>query len=653
MEAPRTARDPVRRARLALGALLVALLAFLLLVEKPWRLPGGDELFAAHRPLDVTIAVGLWWAAALNALLCAAGIATARHFARPLPALPERPRARAPRGFWLALLLLAGLAGALRWPLAHTSLWHDEAWSVRHVIAGQVRVPKGAPETVATHVPGWRETLWYYEKPVNHPLYSVAARLSTEGWRARGGREAPAFDEFALRVPAWIAAMLSVVALGALLRDWGLPRAALAGAALLAIHPWHIRYGADGRGYAFLVLLALVALFALARALRSGAPRWWALYAASAFGLLWSHLFATYFVLALAAAALLAIWAGPRGARGARAARAVAVHALAGMCFLQLFAPNLLQAAAWTEGRDRLLGRSSSPLSVDSLTHQWALVATGVDSSEPDVPERRPGAYPALRDFARERLLVGPLVWPLVFGALPLLAALGLARLGRRGEVEGWLSLGLALAVPTALLVDTLQRGVWYPRFGIYGLPAFAAFASVGLDGLLVLATRARPRARRVAVPAGLALGLLGFQAFVAPETRVLLERPHAPSREALAALDAALGAERERALRAAFGMVTGKILLRTYDPRLDVAESGGELAALMRRAERERRPLYVIYGRPASNRKHQRAAMRWLGDRRYFREVALLDAIEVEQLLRVMKWTGEPLPSPPGRRRR
>jgi hypothetical protein len=218
-------------------------------------------------------------------------------------------------------------------------------------------------------------------------------------------------------------------------------------------------------------------------------------------------------------------------------------------------------------------------------------------------------------------------------------------RLWRRGGVEGWLALGLAAAVPTALLIDAIQRGVWYPRFGIYGLPAFAAFASVGLEGALLLATRRLPRARRVLVPAGLALGLLGFQTLVLPETRVMLTRPHSPSREALQAIDAAAGPEGDDALRAGFGMVTGKILLRTYDPRLRVAENAGELAALMREAELAGRPLYVVYGRPASNRKHQRAAMRWLGDKRWFREVALLDAIEVEQLLRVMKWTGRPVP--------
>jgi hypothetical protein len=649
MDAPRTARDPVRLARGALALVLAGLVAGLLLAPKPWQVPGGPELFAARRPLEATIAIGLWWAAALNAVLCCGLLAGARLWARALPdRLPLRT-APAPRGFFVLLALAALLAGALRWPLAHSGLWHDEAWSVRNVIVGQVRVPKSAPDQLAVHLASWRDTLWYYEKPVNHPLYSVAARGSMAVWRGFAGRPAAAFDEFALRAPAWIAAMLAVVALGALLRDWGLPRAGLAAAALLAIHPWYIRYGADGRGYAQLVLLAVLALFALARALRTDRARWWVLYGASAFGLLWTHLFASHFVLALAGSALLAASTSTPGARAVRAARVVAVHALALMGLLQVFAPNLLQAAAWTEGRDRLLGRTSSPLSADSLSHQWALVATGVDVSEPDVPERRPGAYPTLRDAAEAQ----PLVMPVVFVALPLLVVAGLARLVRRGGPEGWLALGLAAAVPTALVVDALQRGVWYPRFGIYGLPAFAAFTAIGLEGLLLLATRDRPRARRLAPPLGLALFLVGFQAFVAPETKVLLTRPHAPSREVMRLFESGLGAESDTALRSAFGMITGKILLRTYDPRLRVAEGGPELVELTRDAAAAGRPLYVVYGRPASNRKHQRGSMRWLANQRYFREVALFDAIEVEQLMRVVRWTGRPLVSPPPERER
>jgi hypothetical protein len=66
-------------------------------------------------------------------------------------------------------------------------------------------------------------------------------------WRLAGetGAASEAFDEFALRAPAWLAAIASVVLVG-LLRDLGFPRAGPVAAFLLALHPWHVRYGADG-----------------------------------------------------------------------------------------------------------------------------------------------------------------------------------------------------------------------------------------------------------------------------------------------------------------------------------------------------------------------------------------------------------------------
>jgi hypothetical protein len=643
MGTPRAPGDAVRAARLCLLAVLAVGAVALLAAPKPWQLPGGPGLFA-KRPQGATIALALWWAGALNAVLCCGLAATARLWARPLPAVEPPRSARAPRGFLLLLALAALVAGALRWPLAHSGLWHDEAWSVRHVIAGDARPSQADPADLKVHVTSWLDVLWNYRKPVNHPLYSVSARLSLGAWRALAGRAPPAFDEFALRLPAWLAALASVLAIGLLLRDWGLPRAGVAAAWLLAIHPWHVRYGADGRGYSFVVLFCLLALLALGRALRGGRWRAWLAYGAAVFALGWTHSFAAYLVLSLAAAALACALAGPRHLRLPAAARVVAVHALAAMCVLQAIAPNLVQAAAFAEGADRLIGRETSPVGADTLAHQWALTSSGVDVSEPDVPERRPGAYPSLVDWRSER----PWTLPVVFGVLPLLAAAGLAQLVRRGGVERWLALGLAAGVPVALAIDALERGVWYPRFGIYGLPAVVIFVVLGAESVLVrVAGRARPRARPAIVAVGFALLLVGFQVLVAPETRVLLGRPHAPSREVVRFLEDGLGAERDTALRAVFGMIAGDILLTTYEPRLRVAEDAAELSALAAEAGAAGRPLYVVYGRPASNRKRQRGAMRWLGDPAYFTEVALFDAIEVEQLLRVMRWTGRPLAPP------
>ena len=146
------------------------------------------------------------------------------------------------------------------------------------------------------------DTLFYYRKPTNHVLYSVAARASLGVWRAATGAAPQSWDAFALRFPAYAAALLSVFGLGLLVFHLGFPRAAAAAAFLLAIHPWHIRYGADGRGYAFMVLLAIVAAAFLLRGLRRGGWTAWLGYAAAQLAMLWVHPLALYFPLAVGAA---------------------------------------------------------------------------------------------------------------------------------------------------------------------------------------------------------------------------------------------------------------------------------------------------------------------------------------------------------------
>ena len=150
-----------------------------------------------------TVLVGLWWAAALNAALCALLLATSGAWAAPRPPGGGRaaPRVRLGRSGVLAILAAAALAGALRWPLAHGSVWWDEAWSLRNVLVGNVDPDPADPTRLAFKRASWIETLWYYRAPTNHVAYSVAARVSLGAWRAATGAEPMAFDEFAFRLP--------------------------------------------------------------------------------------------------------------------------------------------------------------------------------------------------------------------------------------------------------------------------------------------------------------------------------------------------------------------------------------------------------------------------------------------------------------------
>ena len=605
---------------------------------------GGPAFFAAGRPLAATVSIALWWSTAINIVLCLSLAVVAPRWTactggRSCKAVE---RGHSSRSFALLLLLAALLAGGLRWPLAHTGVWADEGWSLRNTISGIAERSRADPGRLAVRAVGWRETLWSYERPTNHPLYSAAARLSLDAWRLRSGRPAPAFDELALRLPSLVAALASVALIGLLLRAWGFPRAGVAAAWLLALHPWHIRYGADGRAYAFVVLFALAAALALTRALRDGSGRAWLLYAVSLWLLVWSQPVGLYLAASLGGAGLADVALGPRarGARLARGARMVAASLLAAMLCLQVMGPNLAQLPEW--GRRFAAGSGATPVSAAGVGHYWSLAATGMEAREPDVPERSPDAYPSLADRARTR----PWVYPVALGLLPLLAGLGCLRALRRGGPVRPVALGLAAAPPLLLFCTWALDGQWYARFGIFGLPAVVAFLALGLDGAALRLPWPSPRARRLGVPLVLAAGLAGFQAFVAPQTALLVTRPHTPSRELARFFDEASGGQPDGAIRGVLGLRGGNNHIEVYDPWIRELESAEELVALCAEARAKGLPLYVAYGYPRKNRKERAGPFRYLDDPAWFREAALFDAIEVDHLIRVLLYTGRPLPT-------
>jgi 4-amino-4-deoxy-L-arabinose transferase-like glycosyltransferase len=101
-----------------------------------------------------------------------------------------------------------------------------------------------------------------------------------------------------IRLPSLIlgtATVPVVYLLGA--RAAGRPAGLLA-AALVAISPFAIFYGTEGRAYATLTFLAAVSTLALLRALDDGRGRWWALFAAASCLALYTHYTGVFLVLA-------------------------------------------------------------------------------------------------------------------------------------------------------------------------------------------------------------------------------------------------------------------------------------------------------------------------------------------------------------------
>ncbi len=639
----RPERDRVFVARLGWGAVLAGLLAFVVLAPKPWSFPTGPDFFGPpDRPLAHSAWIGLWWASAINAVPALLFLVTAPLWARapdaPSPKLPRPPRGR---GLVLALLAACALAGALRWPLAQTGLWSDEAWSVKHTLTGY-RMPArdGSPELVL-RTPTWGRTLWTYYQPTNQVLYSVAGRVTLSTWQTLTGREPPEFEEWVVRLPALVAALGAVAALGLLLAEWGLPRAGVVAAFGMAIHPWAIRFGADGRSYSLVICFAALAALLLTRALRSPTwARWWR-YGCVVFLMLWSHLFSLYLVATLALGALVALLrdGGSAATRTARVGRLVVVNAAAVLLVFQLMSPNLSQLDRW---RGIFIGDvQTAHLTLPAVGHLWALAAVGIEAREPDVPEREPGRYASLAE--------GPPAQPWSYGValavMPVLIALGALRLLRRDAPVPWVALGLASAIPLALFMNWLNQDQWYSRFGTYALPVTVGFAAVGLEGALRRVLPGRMRGGP-ALAVALALALAAFQLYVLPQTRQLLSRPHTPSRQVSTLFAERLGTGREDGIRAVFGNVAGEIVVQTYDPWIRVPTDAGDVVALCDEARRSGETLLLAYGHPDRNRRNHPDLFALLDDPRLFREEALFDAIEVEHLMRVLRYTGRPVAS-------
>ena len=449
---------------------------------------------------------------------------------------------------------------------------------------------------------------------------AVEKRLAA-GKKARP--EAPhEFSDFALRFPNWLASLLAVGAVGWLGWLWGRPLAGLLGALLLAVHPWHIRYGIDLRGYSAMILLTATGLVWLTLIFRRGQSGWWPWWALGINqGLLvWAFPHAvvvagTGFVVA--AGLIFRLWP-EKGDRWTALGRLFLVHVAAAMLFLQLFAPNLLQMTRW-------LGEVNAAHQDHGLNAARALdlaswLATGTTWELPTVPEAAGLADLASRGASGAMMALLALAF--------VLGGLGLWSVGRERERSGpAVSLLLVpLAAGAGLLaIFAVTQSFFYPRFLTFLL----------IPGVLAigLACDWRGAGRwRVGLAA---LALAGAAWLMAPQWRVLMGRPYAPMRD----VAEVFAAEPGPAIFACYGH--GGEMLPGYVPELRSPASFEELQAVVAEARERGVGLLVAYGYSQLNRAGIPEGFTWLDDPERFELVATRAGIEPEFYFRVLRWKG------------
>ena len=363
----------------------------------------------------------------------------------------------------IGALALAGLA--LRIAAARGGLWTDEAWSV--IYAAQARDPVGVFVRI--------------NHDNNHHLYSL--------WLQAIGPEAP---PLLARVPAILAGTLCIP-VAALFAGRRSKAAGMVAAVLFALAPTLVVIGSEARGYAMMLLAALVLLLLVSDAVDGhparGVPWWLALVALLG---MFSHL------TMAAPVAIAAAWAylERRAQLGPAAALPATVRllgpALAATAAAVLF---VLTAAALSEAGMRLGGYEpfSAPHYAAALD-DLALWSIGLGSPLPWLLPLVLGAG-ALVIAARPPAWLGPKarLYALLIVAVPLAAVL--LRAGNTSFARYYLATALGLLL---LMAEWIARGL-AGRPAVRGAAALVlstlAGASLYRDSQLIAADRGRPAA--------------------------------------------------------------------------------------------------------------------------------------------------------------
>ena len=621
-----------------LAAWLVVDVWIVIKAEPPWVTAAElakNEADGVRPHWRTQAAPGIWWAAAITGVLALGLLATARWWA---VALDSRANHRASGGtgvlspwpkvrglgakwFWIGLMLLVLVGSAARLPLASKSLWWDELWALKQASHGQWREDRRNPGELRFVETTWDRAAWYFLKPTNHPVATLAQKASLDSWRALSGAERHEFSDLAVRVPSLIASAVAVFGVGLLLRTWGMPVAGLLAAALLALHPWAIRYGVDSRAYAMLLPLVPLALLWITQLHRQPWRwRWWWLLSATQFLLLWSFPNAVPLAVALFLTAAVVLWhrLRPTGGQVRAWARLVAVHVVASMAFFHAFLPNLMQVFQWGPDSQLLL---SGPVLRDTLTG----LAVGMPYRASDA------GSPVVGWLTLREGFWWPSVW-LGFHGLAL--ALGLLALWHRSRV-GLLAMTLSFGLAAVYVALSWWREIYfYPRYLIYLLPLLVMLVAIGwTQSAAWFARRVRASATPVAAVTG-AVALGWFVALVWPQLQILWQRPISPMHDTIRFIQAQPGGG--QAVIIAYGL--GGRVLDVYAPGVVLAHNRETIKKGLAIAAEQERPAWLVRGYDSFDRQQVPEGFELIDDPQWFEFVTDFDGIEVSFQYRVYR---------------
>jgi hypothetical protein len=569
--------SPIAGARLLCGLGAAAIGIFLLLAAKPWsvHLPLG-KAFKVH---DFAV-VYEWWAAAINLLLVGMLGATAGWWLRlaPPPRTPWLPKPATHRWFWPLVIVAMAVTASWGFQRLPQSLWDDEDSSLHRAILGQYRRDKNGEPVLRETT--WETALWNYWKPANHQLETVLSKACLQAWRATTRPTGLQFSEAVLRLPCLVSGILSVAALALLLKRLGFERAGVIAGFILSMHPWHVRYATELRGYIFTLLFGPLLIYFLIQAVDSGRWRWWICFAASELALLYAYPGCLYMAAIANLCGIVALLLRHQTgeARLQHLLRLLVASGVAGMIYLQLMLPCVPQLMNYFK-TERALGEVGLRWHRNVAAHFLA----GIPWNNSDDPT---AGYQELQWTAQTH--------PVIFSLLRL-AALGCLLAGvlrmARSQPAGWIVLAAwLLPGPLVYLVSRSKGYYLYEWYLFFSLSGVVGFAALGLDWAIAPARRVSRLA-----PAGLAaLVMAVFFVATEPQRKWLVAHSLQPMREAVLVTRPTLDPFDPRQKAVVTLSATG--VPWSYDPNIFVISSVEQLVQHLQGVDRDGRTLYVNF---------------------------------------------------------
>ena len=556
---------------------------------KPWH-TRAFEAFSEDSavPLRDFTRAGLWIGLTLSGILSLTLLALSRWWAGP-EAAPVRRFSLAGGGvrrrwFFGALAALLVFAGVQRWPAMGNSFWGDEGWAFCDYVHGKWRpVDKaaGLQGKIRFKRVTWEQTFFGDQSANNHWLATVLQRLSLEAWRKAGGREAYEFREEIVRLPPLLAGLGSLAALALFLRRVGAPRAGLIAAAFLALHPWHVRFSVEARGYSLMLLFLILSLWALVNALERGRKRDWVIFGLAQFLTLYSWKGALYplaFVNLVVGARLIFGPAPPGCARTVAVSRWVMANLLGAMLFFPLACPSQLEVSRAIEQ----VRHRAKPM--DAVWAENAVSETLVGMPWREWEKENP------REISLGRLASQTPLWTGAAVALLALYPIGARRLWGRDRMLAALCVAILVSGPVAALhFKYALRVELLPWYLLFNLPVLAV--------LFTSALSPGRRSRGMLWQTPCLAGLAGFAVFARPMTRDLQSHPREDLKGAAALTR---GAHEKTGHREASRIRTVWMWRHTfaYEPRGELhVRTAAHLREQMEAARAARGECYVIVG--------------------------------------------------------